>query len=72
MIRAITEKDIPACVQVIRRSFQTVADTFGFTPENAPRFTAFATDEARLLYFYAGAAPPDVWIFRGGGTGRVL
>lgn len=51
MIKAITEKEIPACVQVIRRSFQTVADTFGFTPENAPRFTAFATDEARLLYF---------------------
>lgn len=50
MIRAITETDIPDCVQVIRRSFQTVADTFGFTAENAPRFTAFATDEARLLY----------------------
>ena len=51
MIRAITEKEIPDCVQVIRESFQTVADTFGFTAENAPRFTAFATDEARLLYF---------------------
>ena len=62
MIKAITEKEIPACVQVIRRSFQTVADTFGFTPENAPRFTAFATDKARLLYCYAGAASSDVRI----------
>lgn len=51
MIRAITEQEIPDCVQVIRESFQTVADTFGFTAENAPYFTAFATDEARLLHF---------------------
>ena len=50
-IRAITETEIPACVQVIRGSFQTVADTFGFTPENAPRFTAFATDAARLRFW---------------------
>lgn len=49
-IRAITEDDIPACVQIIRSSFQTVADTFGFTPENAPLFPAFATDEARLRF----------------------
>lgn len=48
MIRTITETEIPECVQVIRSSFQTVADTFGFTEENAPRFTAFATTEQRL------------------------
>ena len=45
MIREIKETEIQECVEVIRRSFQTVADEFGFTPENAPRFTAFATDE---------------------------
>ena len=49
MIREIRREDIPECVRVIRRSFQSVADEFGFTPENAPRFVAFATDENRLL-----------------------
>lgn len=49
MIRAVRREDIPACVQVIRKSHQTVADEFGLTPENAPRYVAFATDEDRLL-----------------------
>lgn len=48
MIKEIEKKDIPECVVVIRKSFQTVADEFGFTVENAPRFTAFATTEERL------------------------
>ncbi|MBR7020074.1 MAG: GNAT family N-acetyltransferase [Lachnospiraceae bacterium] len=51
-VREMAQEEIPECVDVIRRSFQTVADEFGFTPENAPRFTAFATDENRLLYQY--------------------
>ena len=50
MIRRVERADIPECVDVIRRSFQTVADDFGFTRENAPRFTAFATTEARLIW----------------------
>lgn len=50
MIREVQREEIPACVQVIRRSHQTVADEFGFTPENAPRYVAFATDENRLLW----------------------
>ena len=49
MIREIKENEIKQCVSVIRQSFQTVADEFGFTEENAPRFTAFATDEAKVL-----------------------
>ena len=49
MIRKAGHADLPVCVDVIRRSFQTVADEFGFTEENAPRFTAFATTEERLL-----------------------
>ena len=48
MIRPVTEKDIPACVEVIRKSFLTVAEEFHFTKENAPRFTAFSVDEDRL------------------------
>ena len=50
MIRQITRADIPACVDVIRSSFMTVAEQFGFTAQNAPRFTAFATSEERLLF----------------------
>lgn len=50
MIRQITKKDIPECVDIIRKSFKTVADEYGFTIENAPRFTAFATTEERLSW----------------------
>ena len=50
MIKEIDRNDIPECVQVIRNSFLTVAKEFGFTAENAPRFTAFATTEDRLFY----------------------
>lgn len=49
MIREIKYNEIKQCVSVIRQSFQTVADEFGFTQENAPLFTAFATDEAKVL-----------------------
>ena len=50
MIREVNEKDVLECVKVIRDSFATVADEFGFTIANAPRFTAFATTEDRLKY----------------------
>ena len=49
MIRRVERADLPVCAGVIRRSFQTVADEFGFTEENAPRFTAFAATEERLF-----------------------
>ena len=51
MIREIHAEDISDCVKIITTSFQTVADEFGFTRENAPRFTAFATDEERLRWW---------------------
>ena len=50
MIRQITKEDIKESVRVITESFMTVADELGFTRENAPRFTAFATTEDRLMY----------------------
>lgn len=50
MIQIVRKEDLPACVKIIRASFQTVADTFGLTIENAPRFTAFAITEERLLW----------------------
>ena len=54
MIRKTERADLPECVKVIRNSFQTVADEFGFTEENAPRFTAFATTEERLAWHMFG------------------
>ncbi|MBR0087774.1 MAG: GNAT family N-acetyltransferase [Lachnospiraceae bacterium] len=48
MIREVKREDIPACVDLIRNSFMTVAEEFGFTKENAPGFTAFAVSEDRL------------------------
>ncbi len=50
MIRLMKEEEIPGCVALIRRSFGTVAEEFGFTEENAPRYTAFATTEQRLTW----------------------
>lgn len=51
MIRQIEKTDIPECISVIRESFMTVARQFDITPENAPAFTAYATDEAKLLHW---------------------
>ena len=45
MIKRVEEQDIAGCVKVIKESFATVAKEFGFTVENVPGFTAFATTE---------------------------
>lgn len=50
MIQQIVKENIPECARVIRESFLTVAEEFGFTLENAPRFTAFAVTEDRLYW----------------------
>ena len=50
MIREVKRDELSACADLIRRSFQTVADECGFTRENAPRFTAFAATEEQLLW----------------------
>ena len=50
MIREVKREDIPTCVNLIRNSFMTVADEFGITKENAPRFTAFAISDDRLYW----------------------
>ena len=50
MIRKVGQNDIKECVDVIKDSFLTVANEFGFTMENASRFTAFATTEQRLSW----------------------
>ena len=52
MIRKIEITDIPQCVDVIKSSFQTVADDFGITPENAPSYVAFAVTRKKLIQQY--------------------
>ena len=58
MIKAVDRNNIVECVSVIKESFLTVADEFGFTIENAPRFTAFATTEERLNWHLLGEHRP--------------
>ncbi|HWQ76187.1 MAG TPA: GNAT family N-acetyltransferase [Syntrophomonas sp.] len=41
MIKQIKAGDLPACLDVIHKSFQTVADEFGLTSENCPTNGAF-------------------------------
>ena len=47
-VRPVRSEDLPACAALVRESFQTVADEFGLTEENAPRFTAFSVTEQSL------------------------
>lgn len=58
MIKEIQQNDLAECVNIIKESFQTVAEEFGFTAENAPRFTAFATTEERLHWHLHGEHRP--------------
>ncbi len=66
IIKEIEEKDIDECVNIIRTSFQTVADEFGFTDENAPRYTAFATDAQRIRWHLLGEQRPMYAYFNEG------
>ena len=52
MIREVRREEIPACVELIKKSFMTVADEYGITEENAPRFTAYATTDERLFWHF--------------------
>ena len=58
MIKEIAQDDLKECAKVIRDSFATVAAEFDITEENAPRFTAFATDEGRLNWHLNGEHRP--------------
>ena len=66
MIREITKADIPECVKVIRESFLTVGKQFNITPENAPAFTAYSTDEAKILHWMDNQHRPMYGYFEDG------
>ena len=67
MIREVRREEIPECVSLIKKAFLTVADEFGFTEENAPRFTAFATTEERLMWQMDGEHRP-MYVFEDDGV----
>lgn len=47
---SVEREDIPECVRVIRESFMTVADEFGYNPQSSPLFTGFLISEERLYH----------------------
>lgn len=62
MIRPMREDEISICAALIRTSFLTVAQELGITEQNAPRFTAFATDASRLTWQFEQGRPMFVCI----------
>lgn len=60
MIRHIKREDIEICVQVIRKSFETIAQEFSLSKDNCPGHTSFIQieklykqyDEGRLMFSY--------------------
>lgn len=52
IIKEVKKEDLSECVDVIRKSFLTVADNLGFTKENAPMHTAFSICEEKLVEQY--------------------
>ena len=66
MIKEVYETELTQCVDIIKESFMTVADEFGFTAENAGRFTAFATTEDRLKWHLCGEHRPMYAYFDNG------
>lgn len=55
MIRAITNSELPECLEVIHKSFATVAEDFGLTRENCPSHTSFM-DMGKLQWEYDSGA----------------
>ncbi|MBP3704108.1 MAG: GNAT family N-acetyltransferase [Clostridia bacterium] len=51
MIRSAAFEDLSVCLAVIRRSFATVAEEFGLTPENCPTHTSFMPLEKLQKHF---------------------
>ncbi|MDR3310553.1 MAG: GNAT family N-acetyltransferase [Oscillospiraceae bacterium] len=56
-VRTVTAENLPEYADVIRRSFLTVAQDFGWTRETAPGFRAYITDEELLARYVVGYTP---------------
>lgn len=57
-IRPIKETDLSECTKLIKRSFLTIAEEFGFTAEKDPTFTAFYVTEEMLLHQFRDELRP--------------
>lgn len=53
-IRPVTEADLPAVLEVIHRSFATVAEEFSLTRENCPNHTSFLPMEKLTNHYNWG------------------
>ena len=56
-IKPVSAQQLPEYAEVIRSSFATVAQDFGFTRENCPRHTSFITNERLQGKFTSGYTP---------------
>lgn len=63
MIKEIEPKDLPECVQVIRESFATVAEKFGFTEENAPQIYCLCYDTEAVGVAFEQGTQTHVCLF---------
>lgn len=65
-ISEVKASDLLRCLDVIRQSFKTVADDFGFTQEKCPKHTSFITPDVldaqmnRGRHMYALYAEEDI------------
>lgn len=64
MIRQIERDEIKVCVQVIRKSFGTVAQEFSLTKENCPGNASFMRGE-KLYKQYDGGRPMFAYLDNG-------
>ena len=51
MIRRVTQEELTLCLEIVHRSFATVAETFGLTEENCPAHTSFMPLEKLQRHF---------------------
>ena len=56
-IKPLSASHLPEYADVIRKSFATVAQDFGFTRENCPRHTSFITNKRLQGKFASGYTP---------------
>jgi ribosomal protein S18 acetylase RimI-like enzyme len=61
-IKPLTVDDLPEYAEVIRKSFATVADDFGWTQDAAPTFTAYITDEKLSAKYADGYYPIALYV----------
>ena len=62
MIEKITSKEqLNICLDIIHRSFITVADEFGLTKDNCPNHTAFMTIDKLIRQYENGA---DMFLYQ--------